>query len=169
MKSEPFRCLVNWRICRLQLAATTSAVGALSPALNLFLAVQIHHNRVVTCMANWSPNWKMQSITSWAEEHATSLRRCSSRIAARQQALANLHLRKRWPPSSSSRRQHGQSVSMSMPRRLMLVRSGRLLCVNLQRNIAIFFGTFRCQIFPHCEVVWLVVIVAVLVEQFSPF
>ena len=74
----------------------------------------------------------------------------SSKSRLLQICLTDLHLKKRWPQSSSRRWHIGQRVSSSITLLLMFTLTGWLLCANLHINTLILLVTFRPHIFfPH--------------------
>lgn len=67
-----------------------------------------------------------------------------------QTCLMVLHLKNRWPPSSSTLPQIGhQLASMRIPLRLKFTLIARLLCANLHTKCLTLLGHLRCHILFH--------------------
>ena len=104
--------------------ANSSALLPRPSSLTAFRFVQIDHRVMTISIATSSLSANMIETASIADICSAKLRRLPSKASKFHTCLASLHLKKRWPPSSLSLAQTGHFVSISMPRRARLQRSG---------------------------------------------
>lgn len=141
--NRTWRCSENYVACTEVQDTIASAEGHLSPLLIAFLAFHKFHIK------------QMQNMDVTFSRLSRASTDCFCICATEQQSpymllvsvtangFADLHLRKAWPPSSSRHLHIGQMVSRSIPRRLIFNLTGRVLWLNLQRNMMNFPRHFQ--------------------------
>ena len=128
---------------------TSPGLAILSPALVLFLANHHLQSKIMTLNCNSWFRFQIVCITSFPELADSKASLMSSKPINLQHSFTPLHLKKRWPQSSSCRLHTGHTVSIFTPLLDMFLRTGKLLWANRQINILTLFGTFICQILCH--------------------
>ena len=119
------------------------------PSLTLFLADHHLHNSTITFSCSLLSKVQILFMVSFPVWHFSRRVLSPSIFMSRQHSLAYLHLKNRWPQSSSNLLHIRHNVSVLTPRCTKFLFTGRLLWANLHKNIRTLLGTLSCHILCH--------------------